>query len=205
MAVGASETVGVGADLPEQAWPEVLRRSRLPEGTAFVNLGIPGATVARALQEELPRAMAARPTLATVWLNANDLLAGVPPEAYEAQLRHLVRALRGGGATKVLVANTPPLELLPAYTACRQQPAAHPCPLPAASVPPPGTVRAAVDAYNAAIARVTASEGAVLVDLHGASLRTVATGGWAPLVGRDGFHPSTLGHRAVADAFAQAL
>lgn len=203
VAVGASETVGVGADLPEQAWPEVLRRTRLPEGTVFTNVGISGATVAQALDQELPRALAAQPTLVTVWLNVNDLLAGVPAGRYEGQLRQLVRALRRGGAARVLVANTPPLQLLPSYLACRRQPASA-CGVVAALVPPE-RLAATVDSYNAAIARVAEEEGAVLVDLHGASLRKQAAAEFAPLVARDGFHPSTLGHRAVADTFGAAL
>ena len=204
VAVGASETVGVGADLPEQAWPEVLHRNRLPAGTTFTNLGIPGATVSRVLADVLPRALAARPTLATVWLNVNDLLAGVTADAYEAQLGRLVRALRRDGATRVLVANTPPLELLPAYDTCRRRAQAGGCPM-GSLLPSPDTVAAAVAGYNAAVRRVADAEGAVLVDLHQASVRSHSAGRWAALVSADGFHPSTLGHRAVADAFAQAL
>ncbi len=202
VAVGASETVGVGADLPEQAWPEVLRRTRLPEGTVFTNVGISGATVAQALEQELPRALPLRPTLVTVWLNVNDLTSGVPADRYEAQLRQLVHALRRDGATKVLVANTPPVQILPSYLACRTRPTGL-CVL-AASVPSE-VVAAAVDSYNAAIQRVAVAEGAVLVDLHGASLRSQAAGKFKALVAPDGFHPSTLGHRAVADAFGAAL
>lgn len=204
VAVGASETAGVGADRPEQAWPEVLRREHLPERTAYANVGIPGATVAQALDHELPRALPLQPTLVTVWLNVNDLLAGVAPATYEAQLGQLVRALRRDGDAKVLVANTPPLELLPAYVDCRRPRSAQRCPL-GPLLPPPALVSAAVSNYNAAIARVVDAEGAVLVDLHAAALDRQAEGGVAPLVGRDGFHPSTLGHRAVAEAFAQAL
>ncbi len=204
VAVGASETAGVGADLPEQAWPEVLRRTKLPAGTAFANLGIPGATVSRALAEELPPALAAAPTLVTVWLNVNDLVAGVPPAAYEAQLRRLVHGLRRDGATRVLVANTPALELLPAYLACTDRPQLGVCPAGLA-LPPPGTVAAAVAAYNEAVRRVADAEGAVLVDLHQASVRSHRSGRLPQLVSADGFHPSTLGHQAVADVFAQAL
>lgn len=204
IAVGASETAGVGADLPEQGWPEVLRRAHLPEGAAYTNLGVPGATVAQALDQELPRALALQPTLVTVWLNANDLIAGVAPATYEAQLGQLVRALRRGGTTRVLVANTPPLELLPAYMDCRRPEPGRRCPL-GSLLPPPAVVSAAVGNYNAAIQRVADAEGAVLVDLHGAALRQQAKGRFAPLVSRDGFHPSTLGHRAVADTFAEAL
>lgn len=204
VAVGASETAGMGADRPEQAWPEVLRREHLPERTAYTNLGIPGATVAQALDQELPRALPLQPTLVTVWLNVNDLLAGVAPATYEAQLGQLVRALRQGGDTKVLVANTPPLELLPAYVDCRRPQPARRCPL-GPLLPPPALVAAAVSNYNAVIARVADAEGAVLVDLHAAALARQAKGGFAPLVGTDGFHPSPLGHRAVAETFAQAL
>jgi len=193
VAVGASETVGVGADLPEQAWPEVLRRTRLPEGAAFTNVGISGATVSQALDQELPRALPLQPTLVTVWLNVNDLISGVPVTAYEEQLRRLVHGLRRNGATKVLVANTPPVQILPSYMASL------------AALVPPEAVAASVDAYNAAILRVTTAEGAVLVDLHGASLRSERAGEFKALVAPDGFHPSTLGHRAVADTFGAAL
>ena len=202
VAVGASETVGVGADLPEQAWPEVLRRTRLPEGTSFTNVGISGATVSQALTQELAKALAFQPTLVTVWLNVNDLTAGVPAATYEGQLRQLVHALRRDGAAKVLVANTPPVEILPSYLACRARPTGL-CALAAAL--PPEAVAAAVDTYNAAIQRVAVTEGAVLVDLHDASLRAKAAGEFEALVARDGFHPSTLGHRAVADTFGSAL
>ena len=202
VAVGASETVGVGADLPEQAWPEVLRRTRLPEGTSFTNVGISGATVSQALTQELTKALALQPTLVTVWLNVNDLTAGVPAATYEGQLRQLVHALRRDGAAKVLVANTPPVEILPSYLACRARPTGL-CALAAAL--PPEAVAAAVDTYNAAIQRVAVAEGAVLVDLHAASRQAKAAGEFDALVARDGFHPSTLGHRAVADTFGSAL
>src|SRR5260370_13403585 len=76
-----------------------------------------GATGADAVAEDLRLARPLHPAVATVWLNVNDLLGGVPPDRYEAELLSLVRSLRGGGAT-VLVANTPPLDRLPAYLAC---------------------------------------------------------------------------------------
>src|SRR5689334_14551326 len=49
VAVGASETVGVGADHPEtDAWPRVLHDTALPD-TRFVDVGVSGATVRDAL------------------------------------------------------------------------------------------------------------------------------------------------------------
>jgi lysophospholipase L1-like esterase len=204
-AIGASETVGAGTDdALRDAWPQVLYTTALRRGAIFYNFGIPGATAAQALDEELPPALAVRPDLVTVWLNVNDLIQGVPPAVYEDQLARLVHALRRNGAARVLVANTPWLDQLPAYLACL--PGASPigpdCLLTGAPVPAPQALDALVDAYNAAISRVVAREGAVLVDLH--------SFGEVPLlhpehISGDGFHPSDSGHRAIAAAFAAAL
>ena len=53
-------------------------RSTLPPAASFVNVGVPGATVADALEVQVSQAMALRPGLVTVWLNVNDLIKGVP-------------------------------------------------------------------------------------------------------------------------------
>jgi acyl-CoA thioesterase I len=208
VAVGASESVGSGADDPlSQAWPQVLFRTVLPRETVFVNLGVPGSTVAEAMTQQVPDAVRLAPALATVWLNVNDLLSGVSPGDYERRLAGLVHQLRRGGATKVLLANTPPLDQLPAYRAClpggRETRA---CRLPdRGELPQPAQLNSLIAAYNGAIARVAAREGATLVDLHTAGLTARAAGGEAALIGADGFHPSTAGHQAVAGAFAAAL
>ena len=118
VAVGASETVGVGADHPRtEAWPRVLHDSTLSSST-FVNLGVSGATVGEALAVQLPVALAAQPDVVTVWLAVNDLTHLVPVSAYEQQLRTLVHQLRRDGRTTVLVGNMPPVDRMPAYLAC---------------------------------------------------------------------------------------
>lgn len=198
VAVGASETVGVGADDPAtQAWPRVLH-DRALAGTRFVDVGVSGATVRDALTGQLARALAEDPDVVTVWLAVNDALSLVPVADYEQSLGDLVHALRQGGRTEVLVANVPPLDRLPAYRACLPGSGVTDvaCSLPL--VPRPAEVRATVAEYNAAIGRVVAREGAVLVDLS-------AERDLAALTSDDGFHPSTRGHRAVARAFAVAL
>lgn len=189
VAVGASETVGVGAGDPTLAWPEVFRRTALPPDARFTSLGVSGSTVAAALEQQVPRAVELEPTLVTVWLNVNDLTRFVPPDTYEAQLRELVRRVRRDGAATVLVANTPALDRLPAVTRFGLDPA---------------LIDGVVDAYNEAIDRVVRDEGAVLVDLHAASLAARADGKEAGYISGDGFHPSAAGHDAVAAAFAVA-
>ena len=199
--VAASDAVGYGSDDPAtDAWPEVLRRTALPRDARLVNLGIPGATVAVALEQELAAALAEQPDVALVWLSVNDLVAQVPPAVYEQQLATLVGALRRGGATRVLVGNTPPLERLPIFSTFDADPD-HVDP----ALPHPEVVKAAVDAYNAAIGRVAAAEGAEVVDLHAAGSAAHTARYGHSLISEDGFHPSTAGHRAVASAFSMAL
>jgi lysophospholipase L1-like esterase len=195
VAIGASETTGTGSDQPlRDGWPRVLHRIAMPPGSVMVNMGVPGTTVAQAIAEQLDATLAARPNLVTVWLNVNDITAGVPVSDYETQLERLVRSVRGRVSTRVLVANTPPLDHLPAYQAGR---------LP--GLPGPEVVNQTVADYNAAIARVTQRTGALLVDLYAAGMAARAAGTEASLISRDGLHPNTAGHAAVAEAFAKVL
>ena len=204
VALGASETIGIGAAHPNQeAWPQVLYLTTLPRATVSYNLGIPAETTAEAISHELPIALGLRPTLATVWFNFNDLVAGVSAADYEQRLGNLLHQLRAGGRTRVLVANTPMLDQLPAYLACGSAPppGSPRCPLPGQVLPAPQELDRMVDAYNSAIARVAAREGATLVDLHAQGEVPVHH---PEFVSSDGFHPSTAGHAAIAAAFANA-
>lgn len=186
VAVGASETVGVGADDPRtEAWTQVFFQDALPRGYRFVNLGISGATASRALAEEVPEAVRLEPDVVTVWLNVNDIRAGVGTAAYEKQLRDIVSQLRRGGKTEVLVANTPPLDILPVARGFG------------------ALANILVGQYNDVIARVVKDEGAHLVDLYAAGVAARDRGEAAALIAADGFHPSTAGHNAVAAEFAK--
>jgi acyl-CoA thioesterase I len=200
VAIGASDTVGVGARDPRRdAWPAVFAQTALPPTAQVHNLGISGATTAEAIRRELPRALALRPTIATVWLNVNDLTSAVPPSTYGDRLRQLLARLRRGGRTEVLVATTPRLDSLPAYRACVD--GSEACAI-GPFVPPPSLLRFAVDAYNDAIRAAAEDTGAILVDLHALGDVPARHPDW---VSGDGFHPSTEGYRHVAEAFARAL
>jgi lysophospholipase L1-like esterase len=134
----------------------------------------------------------------------NDLVDQFPPSDYEMRLDQLIAELHQGGAARVLVANTPPLDQLPAYLTCKPfVPTEGGC--DTSRRLPPSVVIRAVDEYNAAIARVAAREGATVVDLHALVLAARQAGTESELVGPDGFHPSAAGHLLVAQAFQQAL
>lgn len=210
VAVGASEAVGVGAESPVvESWPQVFYRTGLDPNTVFVNAAQEGTLLERALEVQVPVALELRPTLVTVWLNVNDLLAGVPVATYEQQLTELVRALRQDGQARVLLANTPPVDQLPALDVLEQLPA----PVVFGDNPSGGEAAlgsreeaaARVAEYNQAIERVANAEGAELVDLHTPMVEAAEDGSLASLVSEDGFNPSTEGHAAVADLFAAAL
>jgi acyl-CoA thioesterase-1 len=206
-AVGASETVGVGTPDPlRQAWPRVLWKTALPDAV-FYDFGVSGSTVAQALVEQVPAVLAVHPDVVTVWLNVNDLIARVPVRTYGSELDALVGALRREGRTQVLVATAPRLDGLPAYRRC--YPTLSPdCQIAdqlrsaGLTLPPPAEVRARVDRYNAAIRRVAAKDGAIVVDL--AALGNAPTT-HPEYIADDGFHPSAAGAQIVAASFAAAL
>lgn len=199
-ALGASETAGVGTDDPaRQSFPQDLYQ-RLPRSAVLYNFGIPGETTAAALNDELPPALSARPTLVTVWFNVDDMVAGVAAADYQDRLDRLVAALRQGGAAKVLIANTPRLEQLPVYAACRSpSERSVRCPLGNVTLPPPEQLDALVTAYNAAMTAVAERHEAVIVDLFG---QTALLTQHPEYVSSDGFHPSAQGAAAIATAFA---
>jgi lysophospholipase L1-like esterase len=206
VAIGASETLGFGARDPiRQAWTQVFYRTALPRAVTLVNLGIPGATVLDALQREVPEAVRLNPDIVTVWLNVNDLMQGVTPDEFGRRITTLLRDLRAAGDASILVANTPPLGQLPRFAQCRPF-----APAPGGGCDEgrqltPEELDSLVGDYNAAISWAAAGVGAVVVDLHGLGVSAEREGTMAELVSRDGFHPSTAGHRAVGSAFAQAF
>jgi acyl-CoA thioesterase-1 len=182
VAIGASETVGIGSDdPPRDGWAYVFYRDALPRAAVFVNLAIPGATTRSAIDTELPHLAGLRPDLVTVWLGVNDIIQGVAPETYEAELRGLVSRVR---ARTVLIANTPSLGGLPRFANDRG-------------------VERTVTAYDAAVSRVAAASGATLVDLGPLADRVARLGTATGLISGDGLHPNAAGYAAIARVFEQ--
>src|SRR5215208_5441656 len=177
VAIGASDTVGVGANAPEaEGWVPVLA-THLPPNSRLVNLGISGTLLRQALDQQLPVALDSDPDLVTIWLAVNDLNAGVPLSRYGSELDRLLGTLRADTHATVLVGNVPDLARLPVYQQLD-----------------PVEVEREVDRWNQTIAEVVARHGAELVDLHTRWRELVEH---PEYVGRDGFHPSTDGYRRL--------
>jgi lysophospholipase L1-like esterase len=186
VAIGASDTFGVGADDPQtQSWPDDLA-AKLGSGVRLINLGIPGITLHQALDVEVPVALDANPNLVTIWLAVNDVDDAVPVASYAHDLDLLVRRLqRATPRARIAVANVPDLTLLPYFSSTDPQ-----------------NLNNQIQDYNAAIAGVVQRHHILLVNLYVQ---------WRELrnhpedISADGLHPSTLGYTQIAELFYQAL
>ena len=187
VAIGASDTFGVGADDPTtENWPTDLA-ALLGSDVHLVNLGVPGITLHQALTVELPIALDAHPNLITIWLAVNDLASDVPLNSYTHDLDLLLSRIQASDPTaRIAIANVPDLMYLPYFSNFAE----------------PQMLYAQVQAYNAAIATAVKQYHVILVDVYQQ---------WSELsshpeyISDDGLHPSTLGYTQIAGLFYSAL
>ena len=186
-ALGASDTVGIGADHPSADGWVPLVHAALPPGTQLLNLGISGATLRDVLAQQAPVAVDVRPQWVSIWPGVNDLRAGVDLETFAGQLDTLLgqlgqRSAEDAGDTHrptVVVLNIPDLRSLPVFAHVEH-----------------AALDTTVRMWNAAIADAANRHGAIVVDLYAR---------WPELrehpeyISGDGFHPSNAGYRRIAD------
>lgn len=98
VALGDSYTIGTGGP-PSRSLPARLVERWRARGLAVElrNLGVNGYTTDDLIREELPEVRSFAPSLVTLLIGANDVVAGRDPETYRARLRHIVERLRGDG------------------------------------------------------------------------------------------------------------
>jgi lysophospholipase L1-like esterase len=186
VAIGASDTVGVGSlDPVNGSWPSRVA-ALMPAERTYRNLGVSGSLAAQAQRDQLPVAIREQPTVVTVWLAVNDLNAQVPAPTYGASLGAIVDGLVQGTAARIFVGNVPDLRAVPVYAALD-----------------PAALVALVQSYNAQIAAVAAKHtGRVtVVDLFTGSAELASS----ITVAADGFHPSDSGYALIARRFADAM
>jgi len=186
VAIGASDTVGVGATDPTTgSWPARVAKL-LPPGSAFVNVGVSGSIALQARTAQLPGAIAQRPTVVSIWLAVNDMNATIEPASYANDLGAIVDGLVKGTEAKIFVGNVPDVRPVPAYKDADKT-----------------ALFALINAYNTAIASIVAKyPGRVFpVDLFTGSAELVST----ITVSADGFHPSDAGYQLIADRFIETM
>jgi lysophospholipase L1-like esterase len=187
VAIGASDSVGVGASDPATgSWPALVA-SRLPAGSpAYTNLGVSGSLALQAVTQQLPGAIAQKPSVVTVWLAVNDLNATIEPASFAESLGQIVDGLVQKTGATIYVGNVPDLRAVPVYSNVDKT-----------------RLLAGIQGYNDAIAAIASrNPGRVkVVDLFTGSAALVSTG----TVSQDGFHPSDDGYQLIADRFATAM
>ena len=186
VAIGASDTYGIGSDDPdEQNWPADLTKL-LGRGTRMINLGVPSIHAHGAINVELPVALDAHPDLVTVWLAVNDIADQVPVDSYAQDLDHLLSRLHAAlPHARIAVANVPDLSYLPRFQNVDHQ-----------------TLEQQIQAYNAVIATIVARYQVTLVDLYHLAALLAAH---PEYISSDGFHPNALGYEALAQIFYGVL
>lgn len=186
VAIGASDTVGVGARDPGTGSWAARVAGQLVTGSTYTNYGVSGSLLAQALREQAPPAISREPTLISVWLAVNDLNAGIDPAQYGASLDALLDLVVPRTRATIFVGNVPDLRAVPVYARLDPQ-----------------VITQRVSAFNAEIARSAARHPGrvIVVDLFtgSAELTSSAT------VSADGFHPSDRGYELIADRFIAAM
>lgn len=182
VSLGASETYGVGAHPRTRGYAYVL--ARMLHAREFADVGIPGTTLDAGYDSELTSALAARPSLCTLFFGFNDLQAQVPRASFLADLRDMTSALRQSGA-RVLIIGLPDLSRMPAVARLRI-----------------GNIRTTIASWNAGMRRVARETGASFLDLAGYGAELASHPRY---VAADGLHPSNQGHARLAQVIRSAI
>ncbi|MFN8152076.1 MAG: SGNH/GDSL hydrolase family protein [Solirubrobacterales bacterium] len=184
VALGDSTTEGLEDPYPDgsyRGWADRLAQ-HLAVGNpnlTYANLAIRGRKLPQIRAEQLEPALALEPDLATVLGGFNDIIRpSVDLDAIGADLDALVAALRGAGATVLVMTYPDPTAVISLAS---------------------GRIRERVLAFNETIRRIATGRGAVLVDLDRQGVTNPRY--WSP----DRLHANRLGHERMAAAAASAL
>ncbi len=181
--------MGAGSRSPTKENWTARVRAALPGDTVYERFARSGITLRDAVDVEVPRAIAFRPTLVTVWLSVNDALRQVPLPTYQKSLQATLERLTRETEAQVVLLNVPDLAALAP---------------PRASASERARLRELVSAWNAAIADAARPFGSrvLVVDLLPASRQLPAHAEW---ISGDGFHPSPAGYQKLADVTLEAM
>ncbi len=186
VAIGASDTYGIGTDDPQtQSWPADLS-TKLGDGVHLINLGIPGVHADSALNVEVPIALDSHPDIVTLWLAVNDLADNVSLTDYTRSMDSILSRLQQlTPHTRIAIANVPDVTVLPRFQTENAQ-----------------ALHERITAYNTVIASLVQKHHALLVDLY---TRWQDLANHPDYISNDGFHPNALGYAAIATIFYQVL
>lgn len=180
--LGASDVVGVGAAHPaEEGWAPVL--ARLLPRTSLVKVGESGWQTHQMRASGLPQILRADPDVIVVWAGPNDFVGGRSLASFQSDLAAILGSIRQTGA-RVYVLNLPDFDRLPLFA------------------PNALAIRQTLPAWQAAIAAQARTHGATVIPLGPYTAEVLAH---PEYLSSDGFHPSALGYRRIAEIVAPHL
>jgi acyl-CoA thioesterase-1 len=202
VALGDSYTIGTGTASSSERWPDqlVARLGGLgrlgspaaaggatPTVELVANLGVNGWTSRDVLEREVPQLGRLEPELVSLLVGVNDVVRGVPPDAYRANVAAILEELR---------ARLPPDRIVavstPDYTVTPQ----------GASYGDPVTQAAGIRRNNGILAELATDAGAAFVDIHDLSLLAAED---PRLIADDGLHPSAIQYSLWVDRIAPVV
>lgn len=183
--VALGDSAGNGFGVPTGAGYVARVHARLRESdpqAGLVNLSRNGGTSLSVREEQLERAIAARPTITSLFIGGNDLWRGVEPARFARNL-HAIAERLDRARSPVIVGTLPNLAQAPAAGLAERF---------------LGISRAQIEdrirEYNERVRRLAMDHCYTLVDLFDHDLA-----GHPEYFNADGFHPSALGHAAWFD------
>ncbi len=185
LALGDSFTAGTA--LPkEESFPEQLAAllKRGGREVSLLNPAVAGFTTDDLIARELPLVADFKPTLITVAIGANDLVRQPGEDRYRQQVRRILKAVSGLGAT-VVVLPQPDWSVAPV----------------AAQFGTPAQLRAQIERMNQILAEEAKARGARFLDLWAGNVRASQEGHFAS----DGLHPDATVYAAWSKAIAAAV
>ena len=186
VALGDSYTIGTSVEA-SQRFPNQLVVALAAAGLQLdlvANLWVNGYTSADLIRDELPALQGLRPEFVTVLIGVNDVVQGVPAEAYERNAGMILDAVVDCLPPERVVAVA-----IPDYTVT---PAG-------ADYGDPDDQHDAIVANNTIMARLAAARGIAFVDIFDLSMEAAAD---RSLVADDGLHPSGEQYRLWVERIA---
>jgi len=183
VALGDSYTIGTGV-APGGRWPDQLVDRLRARGIPLelrANLAVNGSTSADVIRDQLPALAGLEVEVASLLIGVNDVVQGVAPERYAANVRVILDALSSQlTASRIVTVSTPDYTVTPA----------------GADYGDPAARAGAIRGFNGILAAASRERGIVHVDVHDLSLRAATDRG---LVAGDGLHPSAVQYALWVD------
>ena len=174
VALGDSYTIGTSVEAAER-FPDQLVAALAgddPSLELVANLAVNGYTSADLIRDELPALEPLQPEFVTLLIGVNDVVQGVAPAAFEANVTTILDTLVAKlPTTRIVTVAIPDYTVTPA----------------GADYGDPGRRRDAIVANNMIMAHQARARGIAFVDIFDISLRARVE---RSLVAADGLHPS---------------